>query len=132
LAFSTVAGSPRAKAKVSRDAATIRIEQLQILENHRKVSRAILPFVPRLFRAIWAIGCPRGVVTIEMTSWPMQNAIVMITAHPVKHPAKRDDSIAKGTARAAFEASSAIVADDSNPDTTQTGVKKESINAHPL
>jgi hypothetical protein len=62
----------------------------------------------------------------------MQNAIVMMTAHPVKHPVTRDDSIANGTARAAFEASSAMVADDSKPDTTQTGVKNESMNAHPL
>jgi hypothetical protein len=111
----------------------------------------------------------------------MQNAMVMITAHPVTVAVMRDEStiiklvwslerclkearvgfgakelnsfcrskhlaqgidfqekdakfhlLAKGTAFAALEASSAIVADDSKPETTQTGVKKLNIKAQPL
>src|ERR1700712_342860 len=62
----------------------------------------------------------------------MQNAIVMMTAQPVTAAVNREESIAKGTAFAALLASSAIVADDSKPDTTQTGVRKESIKAQPL
>jgi hypothetical protein len=44
----------------------------------------------------------------------------------------RDETIANGTALAALEASSAIVAEDSNPDTTHTGVRKDSMKAQPL
>ncbi len=67
-----------------------------------------------------------------MGSGPMQNAMAMMTPHPVKRAVTRDDTIAKGTAFDALEASSAMVADDSNPETTQTGVKKHIIKAHPL
>lgn len=123
---------PLAKAKVSRDAATIRMEQLQILEIQMNVRRAMLPLSPRLLNTIWAKGCPSGEVTRLIASWPIQNAIVMISAHPVTAPVTRDETIANGTAFAAFEASSAIVAEDSKPDTTQTGVKNDSMKAHPL
>lgn len=124
--------SPLAKANVSRLAATIKILQLQTLLPHKKTSNAILPFCPKLLNAICASGCPSGDVTIPITSGPIQNAIVIITPQPVIKAVTREDTIANGTALAAFEASSAIVADDSKPDTTQTGVKKDSINAHPL
>lgn len=70
---------PLANAKVSRDAATIRMEQLQIELNHKNTKRAIEPLLPKLLKAIWARGCPSGVVTIEMTSCPIENAIVIIT-----------------------------------------------------
>ncbi len=43
---------PLAKAKVSLDAATIKIEQLQIELNHINTSTAILPFFPRLLNTI--------------------------------------------------------------------------------
>lgn len=43
---------PLAKAKVSRDAATMRIEQLQMELNHKTTSNAILPFFPKLLNAI--------------------------------------------------------------------------------
>jgi hypothetical protein len=69
---------------------------------------------------------------MEITSVPMQNAMVITTAHPVTEAVTREDIIAKGTAFAAFDASSAIVAEDSKPDTTQTGVKKLIIKAQPL
>jgi len=62
----------------------------------------------------------------------MQNAIVMMTAQPVIVATTKEEIIAKGTALAALLASSAIVALLSNPETTQTGVKKLSMNAHPL
>ena len=67
-----------------------------------------------------------------MTSDPMQNAIVIMTAHPVIVAVISDDTIANGTAFAALLASSAIVELLSNPDTTRTGVKKLIINAHLL
>jgi hypothetical protein len=123
---------PRAKANVSLLAATMSIEQLQILENHKKDNSATLPFFPKLLNAICAIGCPNGVVTMPITSVPMQNATVIMTAQPVIVAVTREETIAKGTAFAALEASSAIVAEDSKPETTQTGVRKESMNAHPL
>jgi hypothetical protein len=67
----------------------------------------------------------------------------------VKVAITKEDSMANGTAFAALEASSAIVADDSKPakrinktsekiitkyllDTTQTGVRKQNMNAQPL
>jgi hypothetical protein len=62
----------------------------------------------------------------------MQNEIVIITAQPVTAATSKLLTIANGTAFAAFDASSAIVADDSNPDTTQTGVSRDIINAQPL
>jgi hypothetical protein len=43
---------PLAKANVSRDAATIRMEQLQMELNHKKTNSAILPFLPKLLKAI--------------------------------------------------------------------------------
>jgi hypothetical protein len=55
-----------------------------------------------------------------------------MTAHPVIVAVTSEETIAKGTAFAALLASSAIVALDSKPDTTHTGVKKLNINAHPL
>ena len=67
-----------------------------------------------------------------ITSLPMQKAMVMMTAHPVTVAVRREDTIANGTAFAALLASSAIVAEDSNPETTQTGVRNDNINAHPL
>jgi len=69
---------------------------------------------------------------MPMTSVPMQNAIVMITAHPVTAAVTREESIANGTAFAAFDASSAIVAEDSKPETTHTGVRKLSMNDQPF
>jgi hypothetical protein len=62
----------------------------------------------------------------------MVKAMVMMKAQPAMRAVTSDDTIAKGTALAAFDASSAIVADDSKPETTQTGVRNESINAQPL
>jgi len=100
--------------------------------NHKNTKSAILPFFPKLLNAIWANGWPKVVVTIAIGSGPIQKAIVIITAHPVTAAVTREDTIANGTALAAFEASSAIVADDSNPETTQTGVKKLNMKAHPL
>ena len=69
---------------------------------------------------------------MEITSEPMQNAIVMMTAQPVTVAVTKELTIANGTALAALLASSAIVALLSNPLTTQTGVKKLIMNAHPL
>ena len=65
-------------------------------------------------------------------SGPMAKAIAIMTAQPVIVPVTKEETIAKGTALAALEASSAIVAEDSKPETTQTGVKKESMKAQPL
>ena len=67
-----------------------------------------------------------------LTSLPIQNAIVIIKSHPVNVAVTSEESMAKGTALAALLASSAIVAEDSNPETTHTGVRKESMKAHPL
>lgn len=122
---------PRAKANVSLDAATIKIEQLQMELAHRNTNNAILPFFPKLLKATWANGCPNSDVTIAMTSGPIQNAIVIMTAQPVIAAVINELNIANGTALAAFDASSAIVADDSKPDTTHTGVRKHIINAQP-
>lgn len=69
---------------------------------------------------------------MSITSGPMQKAIVMMTAHPVTVAVTSEDTIANGTALAALLASSAIVAELSKPETTQTGVRNESIKAHPL
>jgi hypothetical protein len=110
----------------------MRMEQFQIEENQRNVRRAMAPRSPRLFRAIWAKGWPRGEEMIERGSGPMQNAMAMITAQPVKVAVTREETMAKGTALAALDASSAMVAEDSKPETTQTGVRKESMNAQPL
>lgn len=110
----------------------MRIEQLQMELNQRQTRSAMLPLLPKLLNAIWARGCPRVVVTIAIASGPMQNAIVIITAHPLNKAVTSEETIAKGTALAAFEASSAMAAADSKPETTQTGVKKHIINAHPL
>lgn len=68
---------------------------------------------------------------MAIASEPIQKAIVMITAQPVTAAVQSEETIAIGTAFAAFEASSAIVADDSNPETTHTGVRKHIMNAHP-
>lgn len=43
---------PLAKANVSLEAATMRIEQLQIEEIHNKAKRATLPCFPKLLNAI--------------------------------------------------------------------------------
>lgn len=123
---------PLANANVSLDAATIKIEQLQMELNQRNTSRAMLPFLPRLLNAICAKGWPKGLDMTDRMSEPMQNAIVMMTAQPVTVAVNREDSMANGTAFAALDASSAIVADDSKPETTHTGVRKESMNAQPL
>ena len=71
-------------------------------------------------------------MTSPITSVPMQKAIVIMTAHPVTVAVTKLETIANGTAFAALLASSAIVALLSNPDTTQTGVRKLIINAQPL
>lgn len=90
------------------------------------------PFFPKLFKHICAMGCPNGLVTSAITSEPMVKAMEMTTPMPTNNATTSDDTIAKGTAFAAFEASSAIVADDSNPETTHTGVKRAIMKAHPL
>lgn len=43
---------PLANANVSLDAATIKIEQLQIELNHKNTNKAILTFLPKLLKAI--------------------------------------------------------------------------------
>jgi len=91
----------------------------------------MLPFCPKLLNAICANGWPNGLLTMPTTSVPIQNAIVITTAQPVTVAVSNDDTMANGTAFAALLASSAIVADDSKPDTTHTGVRKHNMNAHP-
>jgi hypothetical protein len=106
------------------------MEQLQTLAIHRNVRRAMDPFLPRLLKTIATMGC--GAEIILRTSVPIQKAMVMMSAQPVNSATTKEDIMANGTALVAFEASSAIVADDSKPETTQTGVKKHNMKAQPL
>lgn len=41
---------------------------------------ASVPLFPKLFKRIWAMGCPRLLFMRPCRSWPMQNARVMFTA----------------------------------------------------
>ncbi len=52
---------------------------------------------------------------IEMGSGPIQKAMARMTAQPVKVAVTKEDTMANGTALAALDASSAMVADDSKP-----------------
>ena len=69
---------------------------------------------------------------IAIGSGPIQKAMAIMTAHPVNVAVTKEETMANGTAFVAAEDSSAIVAEDSKPETTQTGVRKESMKAQPL
>lgn len=89
------------------------MELLQTLVMYKNTSIITLPVSPRQLSRICAIGWPRSESTMELTSEFIVKAMTITTAQPVAAAANSEEIMANGTAFAACDASSAIVAADS-------------------